>query len=846
LVTAPSIAQERVSVRNTADGSALSLLTARGERQVQVSDDAILSPRLHVVPGSDALGMSWSEEAENGPGTSWYSVSVDGERFNTPKQTDYSLLLRFAAFDPLSGKAAVPPDLMAPKGSELYVVQFWTQGIEAYRESLRRLGVRLHLFLANHSHVVQMSATQAERVRDLSFVRWVGPFHPAYKLEQGFLSPTHRAWSQGPTAQVNILTMERGLRGQTPVAELITSMGGVVESTTPETFLMSATLTRPQVLAVARLDEVQWIDQWSAPETDMNIARQMHGADYVESLGNYLGQGVNVEVLDSGCDPSHPDLQNYTLHGAVGAGSHGTSTSGIICASGAVTPNARGVMPAAKLIMADYTFMTNRYAHTGELQAAPYRAVLQSNSWGSTQSLDYESSSQQLDLILFDFPRLSILQSQSNTGNQLSRPEAWAKNVISVGGINHNNTVTKSDDNWNNSASIGPAADGRIKPDLASYYDMIFTTAWGGGYTNTFGGTSGSTPITAGHLGLFYQMWSDGLFGNSAPFGTVYRNRPQNTTAKAVLINTATQWSFSGQTHDLTRMHQGWGHADVRTLYELRQRMFVVDESDVLTETNSTVYSLTVDGADPLKVTLVYRDWPGTTSSTQHRINDMDLKVTDPSGVTFWGNQGLTGNMWSAPSAQPNTKDTVENVFVLSPVPGTWLVEVIASEINQDTHMETAQVDADYALVVSGVDMGGGGLGTNYCSAVPNSSGLPGAISASGSAAVSDNDLVLRAAQLPMNQFGYLLTSRTQGLVVSPPGSMGNLCLSGTIARFSNQLSSTGSTGSFSVRVDLTNIPTWPPVAVIPGETWHFTTWFRDNNPGATSNFTDGLSVLFN
>ena len=42
-------------------------------------------------------------------------------------------------------------------------------------------------------------------------------------------------------------------------------------------------------------------------------------------------------------------------------------------------------------------------------------------------------------------------------------------------------------------------------------------------------------------------------------------------------------------------------------------------------------------------------------------------------------------------------------VFVQNPDPGLWLVEVIASEVNEDSHIETPEVDADFALVVSGV-----------------------------------------------------------------------------------------------------------------------------------------------
>lgn len=675
--------------------------------------------RVIPVPSSQAWAITWSEQGANGAQQPFFSLSLDGNTFTTPKANDSRVLLRFAEFDPLEVLPTVPSALSRPGSSDLHIVQFWTQGIEPYRETLRTMGVRLHLFLANHSHVVGMDAQQAEQVRALPFVRWVGPFHVAYKFERGLLSADHPAWSEGPTARFNILTMERGMEGQEPVSQVIAAIGGTVEQITPETFLMSATLTRDQLLEVARLDHVQWIDVWGEPEHDMDIARQMHGSDYVAAVGGYLGQGVQVEVLDGGCDKNHPDLKKYKEHGPNSPSSHGTSTSGIICASGGMELRdgiiigdrsgnwaARGVMPLAKLVVADYANLGNRYTHTQDLQAKPYRCVLQSNSWGDPRTKDYTSVSQQMDLILFDFSRISILQSQSNAGDQMSRPQAWAKNIIAVGGVRHQNSLTKKDDNWGGGGSIGPAADGRIKPDLASYYDNILTTTSGGGYTSGFGGTSGATPIIAGHLGLFYQMWSDGIFGNPAPKATVFANRPQNTTAKAVLINTASQWTFSGSTHDLTRVHQGWGHADLQTMYDQKDRMLVIDETDILTETQATSYNVTVDGTTPLKVTMIYRDWPGTTGSSLHRINDMDLRVTDPSGTVYWGNRGLKNNMWSNAGGNPNTKDTVENVFVQKPASGTWIVTVIASELNQDTHVETAVLDSDYALVVSGIKLG--------------------------------------------------------------------------------------------------------------------------------------------
>lgn len=144
--------------------------------------------------------------------------------------------------------------------------------------------------------------------------------------------------------------------------------------------------------------------------------------------------------------------------------------------------------------------------------------------------------------------------------------------------------------------------------------------------------------------------------------------------------------------------------------------------------------------------------------------------------------------------------------------------------------------------------LGGGGLGTVFCDpAVDNSTGGPATISATGSAQVSDNNFTVTAASLPANQFGYFIASQGQSGGVNPPGSQGTLCLGGgsPVLRFTSQLGNSGSAGEFGATLDLTGFP--PPYggAVLPGQTWNFQTWFRDVNPTSTSNFTNGVSVLF-
>ena len=148
-----------------------------------------------------------------------------------------------------------------------------------------------------------------------------------------------------------------------------------------------------------------------------------------------------------------------------------------------------------------------------------------------------------------------------------------------------------------------------------------------------------------------------------------------------------------------------------------------------------------------------------------------------------------------------------------------------------------------FQLVALGV---GGPIGSSYCGpANLNSSGQPALLTAFGSDAVAANSVRLDASQLATGQFGMFLNSMSQGFVI-PPGSQGNLCLSGAIGRYKQDIMNSGAGGEFSLQLDLANTPTpGGPVAIQSGETWYFQAWYRDNNPGATSNFTDGVSITF-
>ena len=555
-----------------------------------------------------------------------------------------------------------------------------------------------------------MSADVRQQAEQLSFVRWIGPYHPAYRLEAPLRNAAALLADPFHKQRYNILIFESEIEHKKGLAQRIESIGGFVDSHHAGKYLMVATLTGAQLLDVLQWDEIQFVDRWTPMEKDIDLARAQGGVDDLEAVAGYTGAGVRGESFDTGFNITHPDFVSrppLEHGGAVGNDNHGTACLGILFGDGTGDAQARGLMPDGQPIAADYTNVglngPNRYDHTGELLQAPFFAVFQTASVGDGRTTEYSTISAEHDTLLFDWDIVHC-QSQSNAGNRDSRPQAWAKNVVSGGAFEHYNTADTSDDCWCDTASIGPASDGRIKPDLSFYYDDTYTTYTTGTGYGQFGGTSGATPTICGHFGLFFQMWSDGIFGNDVdPGGTVFENRPHMTTAKAFMINTANQYPFVGQSHDMTRVHQGWGVPNVKNLYDLRDNISFIDESVILTNTESVEFNTFVQAGEPaFRVTMTYADPAGNPAASQHRVNDLSVKVTSPSGTVYHGNEGLLDGVWSVPGGAPNDYDTVENVFVQNPEAGLWIVEVTAAEIVQDGHVETPAIDADFALVTSG------------------------------------------------------------------------------------------------------------------------------------------------
>jgi subtilisin family serine protease len=273
----------------------------------------------------------------------------------------------------------VNPALIAGSDTHLFIVQFITQPLEEFKEAITSLGGIVHHYIAQYAYLVEMSETARGQVESLPYVRWVGPYHPAYRLEEFMLNNFANANQVYPLQRYNIQVLS--VEQKNIVAARISALGGIIDRTDAGKYLLEATLTPEQLFTVIRWDEINFVDRWSTMEPDMDVAREIGGANYIESVAGYNGSGVRGEVFDQGFNLAHVDFQSRPLipHGTVDSDSHGAATSGICFADGTGNPKGRGLLPEGQGIVGDYQYIglngPSRYTHTAEQVQDPYFCV---------------------------------------------------------------------------------------------------------------------------------------------------------------------------------------------------------------------------------------------------------------------------------------------------------------------------------------------------------------------------------------------------------------------------------------------------------------------------------------
>lgn len=257
------------------------------------------------------------------------------------------------------------------------------------------------------------------------------------------------------------------------------------------------------------------------------------------------------------------------------------------------------------------------------------------------------------------------------------------------------------------------------------------------------------------------------------------------------------------------------------------------------TVTGSGVGSRSIATDDKAGVKALY----GVRSPTKPEIQSTSIAGGDQ--LTIHGQDfSLSGNeVWFTPRAAGNG----------TPVKVGGLTSANGTAITLD--VPTAAGPGDILVRIPGAggdklsnaypfdpDSGPTRIGSTYCSpATVNSSGRAGKILARGSVVAADDYLILEAKDLPTHQLGYFLIGDRRVVHPQPGSSAGILCVGGGLTRILPPALNSGSDGGFRYALGTTQVPGIG--SIVAGQSWNFTTWFRD--AGQASNFTDAVGIAF-
>lgn len=503
-----------------------------------------------------------------------------------------------------------------------------------------------------------------------------------------------------------------------------------------------------QVERAAQVPDVIRIDSWGKPTIEDERSSMIIAGNYTSTVTiapagyNPLtqfgvdGTGVTISMVDDGV--SIPGTGGFyltsgnTLDGPLrgstsgASGGHGHLNASIISGTtpyGPLDPQnyvyGLGVAPKSNIInipmlKAGYTG-TEANAYGDTVITTGVNGILgtiSNNSWGNgTNSNVYDSYTAQFDGYARDASAAASIDpvllvfSAGNSGPSalsLTRPKT-AKNIIATG--NSENLRTELSASANNlddlasSSSRGPAADGRVKPDITAPGTVITGSRAGtcGSVTSCFDtnhawstGTSHAAPQVAGAAALFTQWWKN---NNS---GAV----PSPALVKASVILTGQEMGGANATTPVPNGNEGWGRLNMK--YMLNPGAPIKHVNQTVTFSNpgesTTLAGVVADSTKPVRVTLVWTDPPAAADPAL--VNNLDLTVTI-AGVVYRGNVFASG--LSTTGGTADTLNNVENVWrAAGTAAGTPMsVQVSATALNGDGVLGNADVtDQHFALVI--------------------------------------------------------------------------------------------------------------------------------------------------
>lgn len=584
----------------------------------------------------------------------------------------------------------------ASKESSPYIISFTGPITEEMKKKVTKMGVKLLDYIPKYSFLSFMKSDMVEKIKDIECVGDVIPYLDEYKIDPELMEEINSSNENGLEEEVNVSISTFDM-DCSDVINAVNKDG--ISKISEKGQLKKVKVKRKSLIDISNIKSVKFIEKEYGFEIHNDVARGIMGFESSQSMA-YEGEGQIVCVADTGLDKGNPGLQNNTIHsdfaGRVNKiidkngengydlNGHGTHVSGSVLGNGQMSNGKiKGTAPKANLIMQDVgRDSSGSISFNGTLyqllnEAYNNGARIHTNSWGSAAKGAYTNYSADVDRFMWDNKDMVVLFSAGNNGRDgkytVGSP-GTAKNCITVGASENFRpdmelmSGTSASDNPGERAVFSSygCVDGRIKPDVVAPGSFIMSTkssmlnSESSEYYAYKSGTSMSTPLTAGTVAVIREF----LQKNKGI------SNPSSALIKALLINGSLDKGYTDE--------MGWGKVSV---YDSLYSTKIIDQDSSLATNENRTYesSCYVNDTDkPLKITLVWTDYPGTSTAPSSLVNDLDLKVISPDGKVVYN-----GNDFTAPyDSEYDRVNNVENVIINNPENGMYKIIVSGHNVS--------------------------------------------------------------------------------------------------------------------------------------------------------------------
>ncbi len=380
---------------------------------------------------------------------------------------------------------------------------------------------------------------------------------------------------------------------------------------------------------------------------------------------NINGEGQTVSIKENNYDTTDIDLKGRIRYSALASNAitnHANFMATIIAGADNSINYAKGVASAALMSSSSFDQILpdpNSYYTQNNI-------TVQNHSYGTDIDNNYGLNAAAFDKSSNENPNLIHVFSSGNSGNLTSTAGRYAgiagyanitgnfkmsKNSIAIGEVDSFGVQTSL-------SSVGPAYDGRIKPELTAFQ---------------MNGTSESAALVSGVI-LLLQQYYNLQTGSTLPAAM----------AKAIVVNSADDIGNAGPDYKT-----GFGNLNALHAMQAIERNTLF--TSAVANHTSQQFSLTIpSNVSKIKITLCWNDVAAQPSSAVALVNDLDLSLTSTllqDSIKPWVLNSFPNvdSLSALPKRKRDSLNNIEQITLDNPIAGTYSINVVGYNLPTGT-----------------------------------------------------------------------------------------------------------------------------------------------------------------